>query len=331
MNFDELAKLISKSNNPEDLFTIANLDDLHREYQLIVHPDRNNSSAESTEVFALLEQLYHSAKEKIANNTFGTLGTIKNGKTEYILNKVFAKNSLSTLFLTDKNTVQIYNRSNKLAVNSVTLRKAIDIEYEINNLYKISLENHLIKQIDNFVLQTGQNVIVHESLNGFYSLEQVKQQYSKGVELKHAAWMFNRILGSLSALHIAQIVNAQITPDNFFIEPETHNGKLLDFSYGLKLGQVATAISGKYKDFYPAEVFLKQPSNYSLDIYMAACCLEYLLGEQSVPPNITNFIRYCKLGRAQRPNNVCELHDEFHQILRTIFGEAKFHRFSMKG
>ena len=331
MTYIEVAKILADAKYAEDVFTSANYEDLYRDYLIVIHPDRNNQSVESVHLSQKLGELYQSAKVKINSNTFGILGTIKNKDKTYNLNKEFHANSLANFYVAEsngtKNICQIYRNSNA-AIAKNNYDRLTDIHQ--SHVKALKIVNHIVVAHDSFNLVSKQNVVILEDISNFHSLEKVKSIYSDGVELKHAAWMFNRLLASLIATHQAGYVNGSITPDNFFIDAETHNGKLLDFSYSVKPNSIMTAINGKYKDLYPKEIFEKKSVTFGLDIYMAANCLEYLLGIQNIPVNISSFIRYCKLGLATRPQDTLSLHTEFQQILETIFGEPKFHQFNME-
>lgn len=339
MTFTEAANKIKSATFPEDVFTDAfNVEAVYKELAKIVHPDINKNSAESIEVFKLLGELHAIVLTKVKANTYGikNLGTVtKKGGTTYTLQKQIGRDALAKTFSAESKTKQVtckiyYSAATKdFAINETNTLKAIH-ESAVKDL--TVTKNHLPVLVDSFQLDTKQYVNIFNSYGKSHTFKQVKEKYNNGIKLEHAAWMFNRMLGSLLAVHQAGFVHNSLTPDSFLIYPETHNGLLTNFAYSTKLGQPLKGYNPQWKDFYAHELLEKRATSFGSDIYMAAKCIIYLIGADSLtktPEPFQSFIRYCTMGMRFRPQDVWELHNDFRELLKTIFGEPKFHEFKM--
>lgn len=194
--------------------------------------------------------------------------------------------------------------------------------------------------LDSFEFQQGKSkkrAIVFSPLEDCYSLEEVIKAYPDGLDLRDAAWMWNRLLASLMVPSQCGVVHGAVVPSNFLIYPKTHNGMLIDWSFSVKSGENISAISTAYKDFYPKEVLEKKPVDKSTDVYMATMCLIKLLGGDvknkslpiTTPMPVVGLIRACLLSKIHRTNDVFELYNDFKDVLKSLYGNPKFRKFEM--
>lgn len=341
MSFIDSAHNIKNAKHPEDIFSkAADVDIVYKQYATVVHPDKNSNSAESVELFKLLNGLYSTVKEKIKHGKYGikTLGTIsKKDGTTYTLTDLINEDALANIYKAELGTksfvCKVYRNP---ATKDFALAEANNLKAIYESPVKdLAVIQHVTKLHDSFQLNTKQYVNVFTQYGTGYTVEQVRNKYKNGLELKHAAWMFNRMLGSLLAVHQAGFVNNGLTPDSFLIYPKNHNGLLTNFSYSGKLGSKLTGYNPKWKAFYAPELLEKHPTSFGADIYMAAKCFLYLCGDLktnkvNAPNSVQNFINYCLLGMKTRPQDAFEVHNDFHAILKNIFGEPKFVEFSME-
>jgi hypothetical protein len=168
-------------------------------------------------------------------------------------------------------------------------------------------------------------------------VEDVITAYPNGIDVRDAAWMINRLLGALMVPHQAGIVHGAIVPNNFLLDFKTHNGVLVGWGFSVKSGNKLKAISTKYRNYYPKEVFDKLPVNSGLDVYMAAKIFLKLVGgnietnqfPNSVPVQISNLFKACFLGPKYRTLDPYELHRDFSDELKNIYGPRKFREFKL--
>jgi len=112
--------------------------------------------------------------------------------------------------------------------------------------------------------------------------------------------------------------------------------QLTSWGHAVQAGKVVKTISALYKDWYPPEILAKQPVLPGTDIYMAAKCMFYLAGvnpnqpitvsAEQIPIPMQRFFQSCLLpGVKMRPDNAWDLHKEFDDLLKTLYGKPKFH------
>jgi serine/threonine protein kinase len=345
MTFEEAEKLINKKH-PEDVFgSLPEVDKNYKKLAIILHPDKNLNSKESNFAFAELGKLYHYAKTKISNGSYGIkiLATIKSKKYTYDIQDLLTSADLSEVYygVRKEDSEQVIikvlrNPANKdLFLNEFKTLNYIRNESPIK---EFKIINHIPNIIEHFEINSAgikKQVTVFKRLVGYYSLSQVKNKYSNGVDAKTAVWIFNRSMAALMATHQSGYIHGAFTPDHFMIGAEQangqldHNGILVDFSYSVKRNTKIKAIVPRWKEMYPTEVLEKLNVNFSTDIYMSAKTILYI-AERNLPKPIDNFFRWCTMGVKHRPQNAFEVHEDFKGILKTIYGEPRFHPFSMR-
>lgn len=359
MNFNEAYNKVMNAVRPEDVFGYTGAElTMQAAFQnlaLILHPDKNGSSKEATAAMAKLSQWRAEAKAKLTAGTYGqkTLVTIKTKLDEYAIQDRLCSGDINEIY-------KALNKASQPVIIKV-LRTPANKDLVLNE-YKALTEitrtgatkdlevtkNHLprlIEQVEVELAGARRLVTILEAAQDFYTLRQVREAYPDGVDMRTAAWMFNRMLGALMACHQAGYVHGAITPEHFLVCPATHNGLLIDWSYAVKAGQKVKAISQQWQEFYPTEVLMKRPVSAASDLFMAASCLYYSLGGDldkksplgtldmsgKIPRAVANLIRACWLGQRQRPQDVFDLHHDFTQILEKLYGPPKFVPFTMPG
>lgn len=229
------------------------------------------------------------------------------------------------------------SNSNKMFKNEYIHLKQIQetCNEKISRHVPLATDNFSIKNTENEVVQIN----IFKNRSNFTTLEKIIETYPDGIDPRDAAWMFNRILTSLMGPHYGcKIVHGAITPDHILLNLEDHNGILIDWCYSVKEGEQLKAISPKYKNYYPREVFDKLPCKLSLDIYMLALCMVKLMGgdidtkenKESVPNPIKNLLKACLLGYNHRTGNVLDLYKDFNKILSDLYGPKQFRVFKLK-
>ncbi len=165
-----------------------------------------------------------------------------------------------------------------------------------------------------------------------YTLQQVRQTYPNGVHAKDAAWMFRRILYALSLVHTNGIVHGALLPQHILIEPDQHGIVLVDWKHSTELGQRITSVPTGARNFYPPEIFDKEPSTFGMDLYMAAMCMGYVMGPDptQMPRQINAFLRGTAMPRAKgRPQDALALRDEYTELIERLWGPRVFRPFTM--
>lgn len=173
---------------------------------------------------------------------------------------------------------------------------------------------------------------------GFFTLEEIKTKYPSGLDGKHLAWIYKRLLTGLGFAHEKGWKHNATLPPHILICPATHGMQILDWKTATQKDPLRL-ISAKYRDWYPPEVGKKESTTASSDIYMATKCIVYLAGgdpvkgaiPDSVPRQMSGFFRAALLeSQKQRPQNAWDFMDEFTEMLKSLYGKPQFHPLSMK-
>ena len=183
---------------------------------------------------------------------------------------------------------------------------------------------------------------IFEKLNDCHTLQDVMDKFPDGLNMKHAAWMWRRLLGALSLMHVAGYIHGAVTPANFLIFPESHRGVLTDFTSAVKIGDKLRVISDKYESYYPPEIFHTNAAGErpylnvteKHDVYMAAMCMKNLIaGKTSTiygySKKFEGLLNSCLIGGYARLNDAFQVHEDFGKILFDIYGKPKFTEFKM--
>lgn len=334
-----VAKL-SQARCPEDVFgPVDDVQDTFRQLSKLLHPDTGGSA----EAFTLLAGWHEKARKKIAAGRYGDPHAMESivlqTKTaKYVLDRRLPSDDVCSAYSGldgsgNPVAVKIVRnfKNNDLLLNE---RDALRVIRSDKRAVESKLLTHIPNLTDSFEVNTGtrRRANVFEVRSGFYSLSDVLARKPSGLDLRDAAWMFNRMLGALTAAHGAGIVHASVTPDSFLIHPERHNGVLVDWTKSVRRNGVVKAISSKWKEFCPSEVIAKKKTvDASTDIHMASKCLEFLLGPvgDTIPLAVRGLIRSCQIAQNRRVSSTHALYQDFAKILAGLYGPPKFRPFTL--
>lgn len=168
-------------------------------------------------------------------------------------------------------------------------------------------------------------VNVVNEFSGFYSLAQVREVYSHGVDPKDAAWMWRRLLVAIGQAYDAGIVHGAVVPEHVLIHPGDHGLTLVDWCYSCRDGEIVPSIVPVRREWYPQSVFDKEPPTHALDAAMAAKTMVWLCGPKA-PREFRAFANGCSVSSVPKP---AELLGEFDELLERLWGRRRFRHFSM--
>ena len=196
---------------------------------------------------------------------------------------------------------------------------------------------------------------VFERYDGWYSLEDVHRAYPRGVDPKDAAWMWRRLLVALGFAHANGIVHGAVLPHNVWIQPEGH-GLMLAGWFDAALpsapacrrcaartvsevegrpphtGEVVSDLDPRFLAWYPREIVDGEAPTYSADVGMSAKCMIHLLGgdvdRRTIPDSVPRPMRMFLKG-SSRSNDAWALKQEFDDLLERLWGQRRFHPFTM--
>lgn len=231
-------------------------------------------------------------------------------------------------------------------VNDLAENEARILEHLNQETAEMALGNRLmIPEILEQFEYHGKRVVVTDFAEGYFTLEQIHEEYPNGIPAEHA-WIFNRMLEAMMLTHPCGVIHGSILPPHVLIysgsetDPLRHKGCLIDWTNAVKeksfnVWPKLSSMSSmeEYAVFYPREVDLREPVTPQTDLAMFAGCAIYLLGgdvktetvPDSTPWNIAQLLRTCRhQNSAERPRNISEFYHQFKLALFACFGEPKF-------
>jgi serine/threonine protein kinase len=219
-------------------------------------------------------------------------------------------------------------------------KKVMLNEFDLLVELQTKVGDHYIKYlpipIEVITKDPGKDEIVYSVFTyrpGYMNLYQLRELYPNGVDPRHMAWIFNRLINILAVSHSLGIINNGVVPEHILISPQDHGLILLGWLHGTRKGERVQTIPTKYKDWYPEELKSKVPPTPSSDIYMAVKTMLYILGLDpqnkdslgKLPKRIQGFYKSCLLDRAtMRTDDTWVLVEDFKEVLEDVFGKPKF-------
>lgn len=353
MTKPNLIKKLKQAKHPEDVFSSADAaKDEFREYAKQLHPDRHPGDKFAEEGFKLLNDYWELAEKKIAAGSWGDKAAIVKPI------KLATKKAAYTItgVLTQGDMCQVYDATSDVKDNPNVVVKVVrspanndllaNEAKQLNFMWKDSkmkskpVMKHVPQIVDSFVLNQGavnKQVVVLRKLEDYITIHDVLKAYPNGIDLADAAWMFNRLLAALMAIHQSDLVHAAVLPPHFMIHGPSHNGVLIGWSYAVPNAGTVKAISPGWKSYYPTEILEKRPVSPGTDLYMAANLFTHLIGgdwvnrtfPKTLPKPIQGLLRACWLSQRHRLGDAFELFEDFRRALQDIYGKPKFRPFNM--
>jgi hypothetical protein len=180
------------------------------------------------------------------------------------------------------------------------------------------------------------NVFVHRE--GFYTLEAIRRRYPAGLDARHLAWIFKRLLAVIGFAQTCGLVHGAVLPPHVMLHAENHGLQLVDWIHAVRIGGALTFIPAAYRQWYPSEVLRREAVGPATDVFLAAKCLIYASGgdpvaqqwPDTVPAEMRQFLDTCLFAsQRMRPQNAWDLHEEFDQLLARLFGPPQYHQLVM--
>lgn len=98
---------------------------------------------------------------------------------------------------------------------------------------------------------------------------------------EHVNWVLNRLLEYCAYLSEIGFSHCGLNPESVFIVPETHGIQICSFYHLTKFGNRIKTVSGKYRNWYPQEMFANKIASPVIDLELSKKIASYLLGEPS--------------------------------------------------
>lgn len=366
--FELISQRIAQAKHPEELFgALEGVPDrvragraIFRNLSKLTHPDLHPDSDEqlvAKEAFTRLSILWEQAQIKLGAGTYGVIEeekiTVKAHRKEYEISGVPFRSGVANLYRCSfPDGAETRNAVFKVVRDPMD-NDLLENEARVLGLLKDSSEydrfaRYIPELTDSLVFRDAAdptprraNVFLRDQYD-YFSLQEIREANPRGIDPKDVAWIWRRLLVGTGFAHTNQVVHGALLPPNIFIQPENHGLLLHEWSYAVAepetSGETIQAINADFERWYPQEVFQKKAPTPSLDIYMGAKNMVYLLGgdpetitfSSSVDRPLQKFFQGCLMEHPwQRPKNSWRLLEEFDGLLADLWGPRRFHPFGV--
>ncbi len=331
MDFAAAVEALRAARTPQDLFGDDRRDGarVYRALAKLVHPDRVGSteSAAATVAFERLTTLW--------SRFHGDTVPIVTRAATYRVGARVAVDELAEYRDAHTDTEPVLFKVARRATDNDLFRREATALRRIARGVPERLRAYLPQIRDAFTHRdqsTGVDraVNVFDPLSGFVSLASVRSAFPAGIDARDAAWMWRRLLVALGIAHRAGVVHGAVVPDNVLIQPEQHGLVLVNWCYAaVGPADVVPALIARYRDWYAPEIAAHGEPTPGSDVYLAARCLEALLGDRA-PTAIRQFVLGCvRPTPAARPDDAWNLLAEFDGLLEKLYGPRQFRPFAL--
>jgi hypothetical protein len=339
---------LMKATRPEEVFGSldgasnsqeAQMERLYRQLARSVHPDLNGDQEGQTQAFQRLTELFRQGKLRIEEGRYGAPGvtTITTSSATIVLNEEAGQGEICQLY--SGQTEEAGGRRREAFIK--VARAPMDNDLVDNEIATLRLIHegdpryhpYFPSLIEGFTITDGEGVrrkgVALERAQGFFSLAAVRSLVPEGLPGRQVGWIMRRLLVALGYLNRAGIVHGAVVPEHILIHPKLHGLVLVDYSYAFTLEERPQVISAAYSDWYPPEVEAGGSVDSSLDLYLAASVLRFLLGKLRLTAGeataFAAFEKGCQLTKpSRRPHDGWELKEEFDELLERLYGPKSY-------
>lgn len=334
MTLDELSRLIEDARSPADLFG-QDVDATLTKLRIVCHPDKHPGDPRAEELFKRLGMLADAARQPPVE--------INSPARTYRILKRIAIGDIADVFLAETGGVDAVIKVSRInGAAAMIEQERVALKAILDRAGASSYCHYFPALVDSFPARDKfqKRINAFRREEGFFTLEQVHDRYPNGVDGRHQAWIFKRLLTAIGFANQTGFVHGGVLPSHVMVHARNHGLQLIGWGQSVRGAQRIRHVSTKFKDWYPPEVIgaNKRSAMPSTDIYMAAKCLVYLAGGDPVsnsmpdnmPKQIRAFLRSCLMeGQAMRPGDAWELLDQFEELLRGLYGQPKFQELVM--
>ncbi|HEU5226722.1 MAG TPA: hypothetical protein VFU49_02840, partial [Ktedonobacteraceae bacterium] len=223
---------------------------LFRQMAKAVHPDLFQAHADFKQADATFKKLvyfWEQAQARIENGSYGTTApteefvpfSIRTKKRHYAVERQLARGDISALYVASAIPdskpdcllkIPVRPQDNDLLSNEARVLAHLRASADYPRL------RHFVSQlVDSLAYQEQTSGVVRQInvlayLDGFYSLKEVRQIYPQGIDPRHMAWIWRRLLVALGFAHLNNVIHGAVLPTHVLIHPRLHGVILIDWS-----------------------------------------------------------------------------------------------------
>lgn len=326
MTFDTAVAQILGARNAVELFGIKDQLQEYRRLAKLVHPDRVPlvHTLKATAAFSRLSELWANIK---------TI-TVKN----YQVQGHIGNDGLADWFnaTDDMPGHRFFLKINNRPANNDLMRREAD---NLKKIYDGLDSRHsaffpaLVETFPYRDETTDADRIVNVFVNDedWFSLKTIMDAFPEGLDGRHVAWIWRRVLLVLGATHMEGVIHGAVLPENVLINPKLHAVRLVNWCFSASGSQLVPVVVSKYRDWYHDDVKAKKPPTPRTDIYAATqTILNLFEAVTRIPGPFYSFIKQCtsrfdvRYVKSSHQPLAFILLDELNKILENVYGPRKF-------
>ncbi len=342
---------IARFSQPEELFgdlgstTSRQLDQLEvsfRSLMQLYHPDFYTRQPSElyyvTEIAKYINGFHLQAISKIKVGSYGCdyQGMIQTSRHDYFVTDLLVEGSLADIyraFYQDSSDSAQPRRDVIIKIIADPARNSL-VERE-TAFYQTIAHFCFPSYIESFRTLQGKKGIVLSFIPGSYDLIELLRIYQKqvqapGLPQEHLFWILDRFLSALGFMHQQGILHGNIQPDNLMIQPENHNGLLIDFLHCRIHSSPEDVFDVLNPAYCAPEVLTRRFKPHPVsDIYALGICMIELLGgrngrlEESIDlhPSLKSLLQKMVMpDPAKRADDAWALAAELKKLRRQLYG-----------
>lgn len=329
---------------PEKLFnadTEAGLKSIYRKMSVLWHPDKHmnivgsGNDNEATNVFIHIKSLYEIALRKLKEGTLGKELSVKfvskEGKEDNYFYKKEKSFELGKFYIGESYVIWCflpeYKKNAEEGLKTIKNLKFADDKMKREFTKYVPEVVKKIETKDYFVV-----VIKKES--GFINLRDVLDHYSK-IEAAHMAWIIGTMYNLTCFYKYNNVMHGGITLDNYFINPENHEGYAIGgWWYSKIIGEKLEILSEVAVDVAPISLLNSKTAKEGLDLEMIKLAGRIMLGDstgvylrqnKALPERLVSWARDASSGNSFKDYEVW-----MNQVLKESFGVRRFIKMDLK-
>ena len=185
-----------------------------------------------------------------------------------------------------------------------------------------------VPEVSQLLETTEYFIVVMKKDKGFLNLKDVFDYYGK-MEPKHMSWVLSTMYNLGCFLKYNNIMQGGITLENYFINPENHEGYVLGgWWYSKTLGEKLEILSEVAVDVAPISLINSKKAEEGLDLEMIKLAGRIMLGDSTgvylsknakLPKELVSWLRDASMGNSFKDYEIW-----INSILKESFGVRRF-------
>ena len=174
---------------------------------------------------------------------------------------------------------------------------------------------------------------VRSPADDLYTLADVRAAYPSGLDARHMAWVWRRLLTVLGFAHSRGVAHGAVLPVHVLVDPADHKLVLIGWGGSTLPGRPPLSVPPAVPAAYLAWVSADRYPSPAADVRLAARCMADLVGrgDDDRPPPAVDPAVARHLDRAMHAPaaDAWQLRAEFDQLIDTLWGPRQFRPLTM--